>query len=434
MTKKFVFPDTSIFVHFRSLEQIDLVELLQGDSVELVVSPAVLDELDRQGWNHPRLVIRKRAEHGLKRIRSWMDMSDGLIRPGVEMTLCQSPREATFREHQLDPQSQDDLIIANVLEYSEVHGKHSVLLLTHDVRRQLKAHRLHLQSMSLPTELMLPTVVEEPAVDSPDRHGEIVAYQSREPRLEMRFENGSRMLEVMAREEEPLVAELVAERLEELRARCQIPLRFRDTNAIADIDDREAFSMLVNAALIPEEEFVRYARELDTFLTVCEEWLGRRAEVMNRIHHTVRLDFELVNSGSAVATGLVLTLSLPKKLRWRQSLGEDEISEEPRPPHPPRSYMELVRESITELYSTTVPPLSAGLEPVVGLTAEAWSVDGQDLRGLIDECLHHHTVRLPPIYATFVEPDAVSSFAISYVINQRTVVEPVDGKLLVRVA
>jgi hypothetical protein len=42
-------------------------------------------------------------------------------------------------------------------------------------------------------------------------------------------------------------------------------------------------------------------------------------------------------------------------------------------------------------------------------------------------------VKLPPAYAVFIDAEAVSTFAISYVISERNTPEPIDGKLLVRV-
>ena len=432
--KKFVFPDTSIFLHFRPLDQIDLVGMLQCDAVELVIAPAVIEELERQGWDHPQLSMRKRAEYSLRKIRSWMQTSYGLIHPDVELTLCPGPKPVTLGEHHLDTRSRDDLLIANVLEYSQVHGHEGVLLLTHDMRRKLKAHRHHLQSTSLPAEVMLPQVQVASRGEDTELRRETARYQSRAPQVELRFGNGSRMLDVRPREEDALTAEMVAARLDELRVWCQEPLRFRESEAVAGIDDRGAVSMLANAMLIPEKEFERYSRESEAFLEACKEWLQCRAGVMDRIRRTVRLDFELVNSGTAVAEGLVITLTLPRRLRWLETLDDDEMPSEPEPPRPPRTHMEVVRDSISELYRATVPPWSAGLEPAEVPAADSWLLEGQELRGLIDECLHHRVVELPPVYAIFGDAEEISNFAISYVINERNTPEPVDGKLLVRVS
>jgi hypothetical protein len=432
--RKFVFPDTSIFLYFQPLEQIDLVDVLQCEAVELVIAPAVIEELERQGWDHPQLSLRKRAEYSLRKIRSWMQTSYGLIRPGVELTLCQGPKPETLREHHLDTRSRDDLLIANVLEYSRVHGEEAVLLLTHDVRRRLKAHRHHLQSVSLPADTMLPQAPVAPRDEEVEQRREVARFPIRAPQVELRFGNGSRMLDVSRREEEPLTAEMITTRLDELAVWYQEPLSFRESKVVPGTSDREATSMLVNAMLIPVTEFERYSRELGAFLAACEEWLKRRAEQMEFINRTARLDFELVNSGNAVAEGLVLTLTLPKRLRWLETLGDNKVPLAPQPPIPPRTHMEIVRESVSDLYRATVPPWSAGLEPAEIPVADSWLIEGQELRGLVDECLNHRAVRLPSVYATFADPEEISNFAISYVISERNSPEPVDGKLLVRVS
>jgi hypothetical protein len=432
--KKFVFPDTSIFLHFHALDQIDLVELLQCDAVELVIAPAVIEELEQQGWDHPRLDVRKRAQYYLRKIRSWIQTGNGLIRPGVELTLCQGPREETFREHHLLTRSRDDLVIANLLEYSQVHGREAVLLLTHDVRRQLKAHRHDLKSITLPADAMLSQPQVAPRDEDADLRRQVARFESRAPQVELRFANGSRMLDVRLQEEDLLTDAMITARLDELRVWCEEPLRFRQSRAMTGIDGREAASMLLNALLVPEEEFERYRHELDAFLQACEAWLRRRAEMMASIRRMVRLDFELVNSGSAVAEGVVLSLILPKKLRWSETLGDDDLPAEPKPPLPPRTHLEIVSQSLEELYRATLRPWAAGLEPVDLSVGDSWLIEGQELRGLVDECLQQRAVKLQPIYAMFLDPEETSNCAISYVINQKNALEPVDGRLLVRLS
>jgi hypothetical protein len=432
MMKKFAFADTSIFLHFHPLDQIDLVEILQCDAVELVIPPVVTEELEQQGWDHPSLSIRKRAQYCLRKIRSWLQTSDGLIRPGVEVTFCQGPKDETIRDHNLT-RSADDLVIANVLEYKRVHGRESVVLLTHDVRRQLKAHRYDLESVSLPAEAMLPQVSEAARVEAGEPRRERARFDVRAPRLELRFANGSRMLDVRPRDEDLLTEELILARLDELRVWCEEPLRFRQIKAMPGVGDREAASMLTNALLIPEEEYERYERQLETFLEACGSWLRRRAQMMDSMRRTVKLDFELVNSGNLAAEGIVLTLILPKKLHWLEVLGEGQLPEPPEPPAPPRTHMEIVRESLSDLYRATLPPWSAGLETYELPVDDTWMIEGQELRGLVDECLDQRAVELNPVYALFVDADEIANFAISYVINQKNVSEPVDGKLLVRV-
>lgn len=429
--KKFVFPDTSIFLYFQPLDQIDLANVLQCDAVEVVIAPAVLEELERQGWDHPQLGVRKRAEYSLRTIRSWMQVSNGLLRPGVEVTLCQAPRQTTLHEHHLDARSRDDLIVASVLEHSQIHGADNVLLLTHDVRRQLKAHRHRLESISLPAETMLPQARTAPQTEA---GREPARPLDRVPRVELRFDNGSRMLDVRRREEEFLSGELLATRLDELKMWSQEPQRFREIQVAAGLDDREAASMLLNALLIPKQEFERYRAELDEFLQACETWLQHRARGVEALRRTVQLNFELVNVGSAVAEGLVLTLTLPKKLRWRQSLFEDGQVEQPRLPTPPRTHMQIVHESLAEIYQTTIMPWAPGLEPAETPAGDGWFWEDQQLRGLVDVCPQHRSVKLPPIYAAFVDAEVVSTFAISYVINERNTPEPLDGKLLVRIS
>jgi hypothetical protein len=428
--KKFVFPDTTIFLYFQSLDQFDLAEVLECDAVELVIAPAVIEDLERQGWDHPRLSTRKRSENSLRTIRTWTEMNDGLVRPGVEVTLCYSPRQATFQEYRLDAHNRDDVIIASVLEYSQIHGADGVLLLTDDVRRRLKAHRLNLQSISLPPGTRLPPAEGTTRDGTPGSRWDPSRQQRRVPQVELRFDNGSHMLEVRPKDDVLGSADMVAAQLAELKDQFQEPLRLRESRTMPGLDDREVASMLTNAILYPQEEFDRYKQEVQVFLRTCDEWLRRRSDAMSPTRRTVGLEFGLVNSGDAAAEGVVITLSLPKRLRWLEGFSDEEM---PQPPRPPRTHMEMMNEAISELYTTTVSPWSAGFESIEISKADSWLVEGRELRGLVDVCLQHRSVQLPPAYAAFIDAEAVSTFAISYVINERNTPEPIDGKLLVRV-
>ncbi len=427
--KKFVFPDTTVFLYFQSLDQFDLAAALECDAVELVVAPAVIEDLERQGWDHPRLSTRKRSENSLRTIRTWTEMNDGLVRPGVEVTLCYSPKQTTFQEYRLDAHNRDDVIIASVLEYSQIHSTDTVLLLTDDVRRRLKAHRLNLQSISLPPGTRLPPAEGASQAAGTESLWEPSRQQRRAPQVELRFDSGSHLLEVRPKDKVFDSADMVAAQLAELKDQFQEPLRLRESKTMPGIDDREAASMLTNAILYPQEEFERYRQEVQIFLGTCEEWLQHRSEALSPTRRSVKLEFGLVNSGAAAAEGVVLTLSLPKRLRWLEGVG-DKV---PQPPKPPRTHMEMMNEAISDLYKTTVLPWSAGFESVDVSKADSWLVEGRELRGLVDVCLPHRTVGLPPAYAAFVDTEAISTFAISYVINERNTPEPIDGKLLVRV-
>jgi hypothetical protein len=210
-------------------------------------------------------------------------------------------------------------------------------------------------------------------------------------------------------------------------------MRLREIELEAGLDDREIASMLTNALLIPADEFERYGREVEDYLASCERWLARQAEVAEVLRRTIRLDFEVINTGSELSKGLVLTLTLPKKLKWREALADGTLPELPEAPELPRTHLEIVRRSLADLHRTTVQPWSTGLEPVDRPEADRWLLDGQEARRLVDECLPFRVVKLSPIYATFVEGEEISNFAVSYIINQKLAPEPFDGRLLVRI-
>jgi len=60
------FPDSNLFMHFRSLNEIDWCEFLQASAVEIKIAPVVTSELEKQKTLNPLRKLRERADNVLK--------------------------------------------------------------------------------------------------------------------------------------------------------------------------------------------------------------------------------------------------------------------------------------------------------------------------------------------------------------------------------
>ena len=84
----FVFPDTNIFLHLKFFDEVDWPAQLGADNVTLVLTQAVVGELDEKKWSGTRRE-KARAQKVLKRLDA-LDLSTMAVplRQGVSIMAC----------------------------------------------------------------------------------------------------------------------------------------------------------------------------------------------------------------------------------------------------------------------------------------------------------------------------------------------------------
>ena len=130
--KKIVFPDSSIFLHFTPLDEIDLPQLFDCAEVEVLLALVVTEELVRHQWDHPAPELRQRAKETIRRVEKWLE-GQRPIRPGVTAGfLGRRPDSETMERHHLNWQRQDDVLLGTLFEYKQARPGKVVILLTGD--------------------------------------------------------------------------------------------------------------------------------------------------------------------------------------------------------------------------------------------------------------------------------------------------------------
>src|SRR4051812_37565949 len=107
------FPDSNIFLHYKSLVQIDWCGLLKARSVKLVICLPVIQELDEKK-SDTRLADR--ARRAIKEI----ELHEGSkpLRAGVVMEVSNEQLRTDEFPASLSPDSQDDRIVHLVMKYA----------------------------------------------------------------------------------------------------------------------------------------------------------------------------------------------------------------------------------------------------------------------------------------------------------------------------
>lgn len=429
-----VFPDTNIFLHFRPLEEVDLPDIFDVESVILVIAPEVLKELDRLKWDHSREGIRKRAGRSAQRILKWV--TDGTpIRPGVTVQRGHSASEGLLEKFDLDRRSGDDLIIGSMLAERD-RSNIDCILLTNDAGPALRANTLGIDVHGLEDSLRLPDAPDEQGKEILRLKSELAELRGRAPDLRVLFDDGFDGIQVMLPaqldfDESAALAEankLVTSAKEDAHQK-----RESSRGIAVDPDKPSSLARLASAMWqVSEEEEERFNKEIEKYPAKFVEYARSRNIVDNRNRRSIRCTFQLTNSGTAIAEDIILDLWLPENLYWLQV---DEARRLPTPPKLPNLPRPLV--AMAGMKDLVLPPQqwepipSPGMDPAPRVSGPFY--DDRHLSWEIEDLHHNSHWVLGPVLAVFRTPSDVSSFQVETVIRERHSPKMIEGILLVKV-
>src|SRR6266481_2762925 len=126
----YLFVDTMIFLHFKTLADIPWGTVVPEGDLELCIARIVVDELDKHKNTHLSGKIRERARKSLKQIEEWsLSPHTYELRRNVRVRMHFEPPKRT-RESTPDLSSGDDILLAVIEEFQRLHVSDTVLLLT----------------------------------------------------------------------------------------------------------------------------------------------------------------------------------------------------------------------------------------------------------------------------------------------------------------
>ena len=140
-TRTVIIPDTNALILFP--EPVYYKKLTNEDNFDFVFLPTVLAELDKHKMFHRNEDFRKKAKSIITRIKGYRKQGDVLegVTVAKIVTVKMVPTEPNFDQNLswLDPENNDDRIIANILEYQIANPNDKVILITGDINLQNKS-------------------------------------------------------------------------------------------------------------------------------------------------------------------------------------------------------------------------------------------------------------------------------------------------------
>ena len=171
--------DTTVPLHYKSIDQIDWSDISGGKIPTIYVPLVVIEELDKQKDQHKLRKMRERARKALALIYENTDENlSGRLRNNVQLVVESKDPEIDWDDLNLDKNKPDHRVIASALSLAS--DSNQVAVVQRDYGIKLTLRRLKLQSIELPTELQL-----EDALDESDR--EIKELRLENERLKSQF-------------------------------------------------------------------------------------------------------------------------------------------------------------------------------------------------------------------------------------------------------
>lgn len=420
------FLDTNIFLHFQSFDQIPWQEELKAATVRLHVAAVVVSELNKHGEKHAVGHIRERARKILKRIRECFLSGTGEVADRVVLC-CDAELEGfDMAARQLDPSSQDDCILAAILDYKERHPHERVLLVTDDAPFAVRAYTKGVASVELSERLRLPPQADAKVQEIRELKEKLRDVERRLPRLSLTFPDENAYLEV-AIFPDVIVTEADAQNY----VRSQVaPLHPGDTverwNSIAT-NYKLAKSRELSESVAPLMDMMSSIAEMvamkastdreiyfDRFASFFVEWWKHT----NEMRRTKELRLVLTNTGTTPAEEINIFLRVPKSVGIFPAGG---LPPAPSPPPLPGQKRGPVIDPKSAAQVAQAHPIRY-VRPVE--FPDCWELQYQ-----LPRLNHHVTELLAGLHVRFPSHPAPRPFQIEYRIAAVNMPDPVRGAL-----
>ena len=426
-----VFLDTMVYLHYRSIDELDLTEFLGSRFYTIIVPRITLRELDKHKNTHNSYRIRNRARKLLKKIERW---SQGeVVRPGVQMEFLSSTPVMEFDAHGLNRNWADDILIAAVLQYNLDHPEEDdATLVTQDSGPRITASQLGIRVLELPEKYKL---LDEPnPLEAKNREllQTISLLQNALPKLVVNFSGSEepKQYETFSLKHQPgLMEEEIKRIIEELKS--EYPEQHPpDLSPTASPLLSQLLTQLPDNSYnsIPSEEYERYNVAVKEYLKKYERYIRDKWEHQTAMRRTIQFCIEIRNMGTAPAEDVDVLFHFPDGFLLFLEEDLPSVPQEPRLPQKPRNRIQIMTEHVGRIphFDPGRPAVSDFKMPTSFRIERTQSYDVMDHFSRIK---HGDYVVTPKIFLLFGSYEGASSFECDYTIRPANLPSPLKGTL-----
>lgn len=409
-----IFLDTMIYLHCVDIESIDFPGVLNCDSATIVVPRITIRELDGHKTNH-KSRIRNRARSALTKIESLVSDSKP-VRPNVNLQLMDGLPNVDFAELGLDPNWNDDQMIASALTFAKQHNA-TVTVITHDIGARLKCTQIGLNAISLPEKYQLPEEPDPLEDEIRKLKQQLQRLESAMPKLAVYFA-GTTEYKGRFQLEPPLTPDESAIR-SAIEDACAVIQEIKLTV--------EGSTPSQNIAGIPQSEVARFYLECEEYPSRIEAFELAKVEFGNQVRRAFVFRLEVCNFGSAPANDVDINLHFPDGFQLLELDDFPKVPGKPPLPTKPRTQLQITLSQFADPSRFIMPNLH--LPNYYGSTFSLKRTNSYELTEHFHNIKHGESGEFPELLLMFDTVESARSFNCDYELRVANLPEKVIGQV-----
>lgn len=420
-----LFIDTMVFLHYRPLHELNLTNLLNCQSVTVVVPRVTVKELDEKKDSHSDRKVKDRARRALYAIYKAITTGSKLEGDiGIEQYFVHP--EAKLVELRLNPSSSDDILVAAAVTYQIENPNCKVVVLTEDVGPRLTCFEHGISTAEkLDDSLKLASTLDATERELRDAKKELQRQSNAQPKIELLFNDSpapSDRKRVVYSSNSPLSEEQKEEVRQDVRKN-RPPLKLPNSRYTHGILAADYFS----SDEIPIGKVRQYNRELKQYYARVDTFFNRVNQHNDRMSRIICIDLSIHNTGTAPAEDVDITLIFPSDITLFTSDTLPKPPELPAPPEIPQSASASLIANFNQLnISPPWEPATVSSQPVLNVDLVAGR---PKLTTHLTRVKHGKPENLPEFYVEIDCFETSKSFHCDYELILANLTMPVTGKL-----
>jgi hypothetical protein len=437
---KIAFLDTNIYLHYQLFDQIKWAEVLEASKVTIIIPPITLRELNKQKELNTRSRIKKRAGLVLNKLSSLFENElSTYICDEVEICLEDRDPIINFSQQQLNPDIQDDQLIASIIMFRSERPEIDVVLVTSDAGLALigKAKRNSIQVTKLPENLKIPEEPDQDQIRIRELEKRLRDLELKIPQLSLMFADGNQNATFTLEPPVEMTEDEIAGKIDLVKQ--QYPKMKQQTSPKSESSGQFAaiaeaiahFNASMGNVLLPED-IEKYNTELDEFYREYSKYLkkGISYDILRR--RTVKLSIYVANDGTAPAEDIDVFLHFPDGFEILDEQSYPKPIDPPTPPDEPKTQMQRMISMVRtpEIFSPIMGRIPDGILSSKNVSSPAIKKTGSyEVEFYVERIKHKLQQEADPLYILFESFEAARSFKINYRLLAANIPNEVTGQL-----
>ena len=422
-----LFVDTMMFLHFRPLGELKLLELFGVDSITVVVPSITIKELDKHKSTHPSKKVRERALRAVRGFETGFASQSA----SIAAELFWSHPKAEIEANEMNSESADEVLVASMLAYQIKHPNENIALLTDDAFPRLLCKQHGMTAKCVDESFRWVEDVDPVEAEIRELKRQLQRLTNAMPKLEVFFSSTlGKAVAAHFRPNKfvPRSQDVFQDERNKLQRRYPkmhpLPTMVNPTT----LSERISQSQNMQLQRISEADRIAYGDQIDRFIDNSIKWMQLSDSVKSIHSRLLRPELSIFNSGTAPANDISVTITFHASVKVLSEANIPEVGNPPQPPDNPLSRYDLHRESFSdglpdiERFNVgSEPPVTTEIRVEQGIYSVIQHMERLK-HGMDAELFTDIFVLLPPL-------EDARSFQCDYQIRVGNLPDPITGEL-----